>query len=716
MAAMALRSTAHRFSSVPNSIIPTAMQGISFANVETVRTKANEVLGYMGVFSWGVPALSWGLIKGGEYALSHAVGEASQGHGGRQTAQAVGADVRGSANVSLGNQTLGNRSLMGGTMVGSQASGAAGATWGLFENQSKMQALQELEKLYGGSARLTAAEAKSQTFGKAQQIESAEMTTQVLGGSAGEAGARLGGAKGLGAATDVKQTELLSAQFGGAGQYVEQAAFGGAWGKAATIEAAQFESRFTSAQEKGYAAATETATKVGGASAFPSFRDAVRFGAEKQQVGMEETFGRYTALEAMGPQRFQESVRAKDFERGGRYENIKRMGQALGEVSGDEDVKGVERFYGAVTSDVGFGVQTKGQAVALSRMTGQPYEVGDRVKAVVGEDGRIGAVRGDAGAYRENRLGSMTDAASYYRGPLNTPAGHQFIEDLGRQGYENVVRGLAQTIKPGQVPFVSVAYDNQGGILSFDIKTGGEASKTDFSYAKEGREAQTLDKRTVDTTTTVRSGTDVQGLNIETSVTKEGPSYEAGRAGLERAIVGGDVGALQPYRGRFEGRAVTAEDRAFVAQSAAVVQEYRSAQRTTENQFTVAHSEKLGISAAGSGIGVSSQGQAISTEAEGVNKLNVEMQERFTQIKEGSENAETKMKEWAGYVHGKYEEAKAQSTATGPGEAVRATGSGIKSAVDAAGKALDSALGGTQPPIDAENPMSYWINRQEENH
>jgi len=111
-----------------NPQMDSGFYGISFATVESVRSHANLILGYIGSFSWSVPALAWGLLKGGEYAVTHALTTISSGSGGQQTAHQVGAEVGGAANVHIGGRDMGRYRFMDSTSIGGQAHMIQGLT------------------------------------------------------------------------------------------------------------------------------------------------------------------------------------------------------------------------------------------------------------------------------------------------------------------------------------------------------------------------------------------------------------------------------------------------------------------------------------------------------------------------------------------------------------------------------------------------------------
>lgn len=94
-----------------NSNIADYGRGFSFHNIEALREQTNLILGYIGAFAATVPMLAWGLLRGGEYAMSRAVA-AIGGVGIAGTAGGVGQEVGGSANLTLGHTSMGHQSFM----------------------------------------------------------------------------------------------------------------------------------------------------------------------------------------------------------------------------------------------------------------------------------------------------------------------------------------------------------------------------------------------------------------------------------------------------------------------------------------------------------------------------------------------------------------------------------------------------------------------------
>jgi hypothetical protein len=149
--------------------------GVSFQNVEALRTQANLVLGYIGAFSWSVPTLAWGLVKGGEYAISHGISAATSGTGGQQTAQSVGAQAGGAGNITMGHETFGGTGFMTSTAhtsMGRLLEAGAGATkW------------QQLAGEFGGAAAATEAVGGAQFVSTMKNVGAG----RAYGGDAGKA-------------------------------------------------------------------------------------------------------------------------------------------------------------------------------------------------------------------------------------------------------------------------------------------------------------------------------------------------------------------------------------------------------------------------------------------------------------------------------------------------------------------------------------------------
>lgn len=91
-------------------------------NVKTwqdIGEKAQLSLAYLGSLSFVVPTLAWGLIKGGEYAVSTAVHAMSSGSGSASIAATTGGQVAGMGNVNVGHRNIGNDTIMTQTPISS---------------------------------------------------------------------------------------------------------------------------------------------------------------------------------------------------------------------------------------------------------------------------------------------------------------------------------------------------------------------------------------------------------------------------------------------------------------------------------------------------------------------------------------------------------------------------------------------------------------------
>ncbi|HQN00475.1 MAG TPA: conjugal transfer protein TraG N-terminal domain-containing protein, partial [Candidatus Hydrogenedentes bacterium] len=85
--------------------------GISIKMYNDVVEKAQLSLGYLGSLSFTVPMFAWGLLKGGEYAMSSAVSAMTSGGGAAAQASSIGGQVGGLGNVSVGQKSFDSHSF-----------------------------------------------------------------------------------------------------------------------------------------------------------------------------------------------------------------------------------------------------------------------------------------------------------------------------------------------------------------------------------------------------------------------------------------------------------------------------------------------------------------------------------------------------------------------------------------------------------------------------
>ena len=87
---------------------------------QQVGEKAQLSLGYVGSLAFTIPMFAWGLLKGGEYAMSSAVGSMVSGGGLPAAGASIGGQVGGMGNVSLGQRSIDNTSLRSSTSLSSR--------------------------------------------------------------------------------------------------------------------------------------------------------------------------------------------------------------------------------------------------------------------------------------------------------------------------------------------------------------------------------------------------------------------------------------------------------------------------------------------------------------------------------------------------------------------------------------------------------------------
>ncbi|MCK9195413.1 MAG: conjugal transfer protein TraG N-terminal domain-containing protein [Syntrophales bacterium] len=117
----------------------------SLKTMDLVADQLELTLGYVGSLSPVVPAIAWGLISGGAYAMTSAI-QAVGGGAAPATATSTGSQVAGMGNLNMGNMSMGNTTLAGSTALSSQA----GYQAQLMGNMARTKALNELIPLTGG--------------------------------------------------------------------------------------------------------------------------------------------------------------------------------------------------------------------------------------------------------------------------------------------------------------------------------------------------------------------------------------------------------------------------------------------------------------------------------------------------------------------------------------------------------------------------------------
>ncbi len=460
--------------------------GISFATVESVRSHSNLILGYIGAFSWSVPALAWGLLKGGEYAVTHALSTVTSGSGGQQIAQQVGAEVGGASNISVGNIGMGKVELMSKTFIGGQAAMAQAVSQSAAIRQYLSQTL------WGGAGALD-----RWGVGQAIQIGKTVGVGGAYGGSVGRAMdvARIGETRTIG---DVETFSTIASSFGG----VE--GFQRAISTRDYTRVGEFLGRY--AEEKGISL-LEASRQVGG---LLGTREFISTG------GFEKALGGA----GIGGLRFSEAQRLlSDAARG---EQMYRVARSLGFAVGREDFSGMFQGHLAMSAEASLTVPDPSVARRLNEMAesqglGVRFSPGDRVRMAWtgrGEGGlSVSLIKGEAGGAREaldltrsvRGLQEWSGRESQFmnivsqRGVLGIDQpgffnARTFLGLLKDSGADHVARSLAQDIGLGKPLYLeSAAIDPMSGqLVSFKLSRGGSNVTEDYSRTQTGWEKKTV--------------------------------------------------------------------------------------------------------------------------------------------------------------------------------------------------------------------------------
>ncbi len=99
---------------------------ISLSQWQNVGDTAKTSLAYLGSLAFTVPMFAWGLLKGGEYAMSSAIQGMTGGGGAAMTAASIGSSTA-QGNISMGNRSVDNSSYRSSTTAGSDLGFEMGA-------------------------------------------------------------------------------------------------------------------------------------------------------------------------------------------------------------------------------------------------------------------------------------------------------------------------------------------------------------------------------------------------------------------------------------------------------------------------------------------------------------------------------------------------------------------------------------------------------------
>ncbi len=466
--------------------------GISFATLEAVRSHANLILGYIGAFTWSIPPLAWGLIKGGEYAITHGVTALTTGSGGQQMAQRVGAEVGGAANVSMGNRSMGNTGFMGSTFLGSQAS--------MVQGLSLASAMRKVMATTGSGASLVERMGMGSAVDIAKQIGRGETYQGDLGRAMGVAGTAE-----TRTIADMETFKSVSAPHGG-------------------VEGFQ-----SAISTKDY---TRVGTVIGGYAD----KKGISLGEASRQVGslmgtreLVGTRAFENTLGVLGTGGLELTETQKTLNEAGKMEQMYRIANQLGFTNSREDFKGMFKGHLAHHAEETLTVPNADVSQRLNQMAegqglGVRFGTGDRVRMAWtdGEDGnpQISLMRGEAGASREaldltrsvkgiqewsgreaqnvNLVSQRGIIGLGQPGVFNARTFGQLLKGSGASG---VALSLAKDLAKGrQVSLESAMLDPQSGKLaSFSLRRGGSMEVEDYSKTQTGWEKRTMALSTTQT-------------------------------------------------------------------------------------------------------------------------------------------------------------------------------------------------------------------------
>lgn len=462
-----------------NPAVDPNFYGISFETVEAVRSHANLILGYIGAFTWSIPPLAWGLIKGGEYAVTHAVSAIASGSGGQTVAQQVGAEVGGASNVSIGQRNLGGFTFMGSTSIGSQAHMLQGLTLS--------SAIRQVVQSTGGSV-VSAIE----RMGGGQAVDIAKQIGrgETYGGNLPRAMA----VAGIGETRMVADMETFKGV---------SSSYGGVEGFQSAIA------------EKDY-------TRVGTVIGDYADRKGISIHEASRQLGSlmgtRELIGTHAfenAMGVVGKSGLELTETQKTLNEAAKMEQMYRVARALGFAVSRDDFRGMFQEHLAHHAEETMTVPSQDVADRLNQMAKDQglrtrFYPGDRVRMAWKDDIEKGMIfslmKGESGASSEfldltksvKGLQEWAGRESQYvnlvtqRGVLGTEPGmfnaRDFVGLLRASGADHVTKALAADIGKGKQVFLEYAHldPNTGKLAAFGLQRGGEMEIEDHVETELG--------------------------------------------------------------------------------------------------------------------------------------------------------------------------------------------------------------------------------------
>jgi hypothetical protein len=391
-----------------NPQIDNQFYGVSFATVEAVRSHANLILGYIGAFTWSIPPLAWGIVKGGEYAITHAMQSITAGSGGQEIARSVGAEVGGAGNVSMGNQTMANVGFMSSTRLGSGGV--------MMQGLMTASAIGGEVGVFGSGVSTLHRTGTAQAFEGITGIRGKEKEMGFLGGGdIREAAERKAGGVAVGTAKGVGGAEVYG------GDYGRAMGVGGIGEGRAMADMETFKSvadkyggvdAFARAvSTKDYGTAGAMLGDYGDRKGLSPLESAFQIGGLMGNRQSREVSALENAFGVIGKGGFEFTETQKILNEAARMEQMSRIASGLGLAKGGGDFKGMYEAHQARHAEDSWTIPNQGVAERLNHMAadqglGTRFSVGDRVRMAwtpepEGEVGGLTLARGEAGASRE---------------------------------------------------------------------------------------------------------------------------------------------------------------------------------------------------------------------------------------------------------------------------------------------------------------------------
>ena len=586
----------------------------NFTNIENLRTQIDLVMGYVGAFSWSIPTIAWGLLKGGEYAMSQAAGALASSRGGESIASSVGADYHGTANLSVGNQSLGNRSLMSSSFAGSVAQGATSTTLGADTIKAALNAYQ-----YFGSEGIY----------ESSLYEALAKHMQNLN---------------------------IASRLGGPEDAAKKVSAMGAGNVAGAIELANsmVETGVAKNLEEAFAKITQAGLMptVGGIDAYKGDmnamrRDFVTLAAAKK--------GDINALrdvaEALYGSRDNNSVEnARRFI--SKSEGMNEAAKFL-EILGIAKKAGIESDWEAFLAHQRPNIEMSLSSKEASRLLGMPNAPAGAYLITRDDQGRIIVANMKSGFE-----GVISDQISEHLAiDTNTKEGKATAEAIADSihGVNPYAEGkLRDAIKRGDSIAVDTRRTRDGKIASFTLSTGGTFTRSDFAKNEKGWENVTkaLEHKEVGSYTNVHHGEVYHYSGVQ---------YNFGNEVLQSIIDGTPEAIMRNAGDHFRGNKPTRGGRVFVDYVAGLMGGYGKIAQSVQAGLRASLEAGINVGSTGpisqylgirAGADIESQRRAI--ESIDANTVAIAMQNYYSDLMRVNKSAEWRVNQFTNFVHDIY--------------------------------------------------------------